>query len=281
MKMTRILSLLFIALIAGTCVVAAPSQSSDYPTPYFWLAPYAPSVPSIKGFTFMHYPTVNTQENFTVRSAEWEIRDAFSGHLIARFPAVVSFYNNTHDERPPHEKAIQYRFEPEQIQAMSNPHSGTFLMAFIINGVRASNVIRFKIGPTLETSKEPVLRAGMLEAPPGQDCGDLVTWVVGPTPQDPRLTNDEVAFADILVDGQLHREDMRVWTGPAGPYPPGEPDVRPFDSPERLKGVDLHKPHQFQIQVGKYLSDRVTLSLKSHALADQWDKANTGPSDKH
>jgi hypothetical protein len=115
----------------------------------------------------------------------------------------------------------------------------------------------------------------MDEASPGEAVGSLLVWIVGPTPEDPQFTNYAAAFADISVDGVVLKQTIQAWIGPIGPCQPGKPDVRTYDTKFRLKGVDLLKPHDFRIQVGKYVSGAAHLDLSSQALGREWDEATT------
>jgi hypothetical protein len=48
-----------------------------------------------------------------------------------------------------------------------------------------------------------------------------------------------------------------------------------YDTKFRLKGLDLLKPHDFRIQVGKYVSGAAHLDLSNQPLGREWDEATT------
>jgi hypothetical protein len=243
----------------------------------FQLTPYAPIVPSIKSLSFMLYPIWDRKGTLVVHAAEWEIRDIDHHRRVARVPAQEYFYadNGTRDERPPHPDGSRNDFDEDDLRHFGQVGPGNYRMALLINGVRASNVIAFKIDPTFDAGQMPVLTAGMDEAPPGGAVGSLLVWIVGPTPEDPQLTNYAVASADISVDGVVLKKDPRPWTGPVGPYQPGKCDVMIYDTTFDLKSVDSLKPHDIRIQVGKYVSGTAHLDLYSQTLGRKWDEATT------
>jgi hypothetical protein len=115
----------------------------------------------------------------------------------------------------------------------------------------------------------------MDEASPGEAVGSLLVWIVGPSLGDPQFTNYAAAFADISVDGVVLKQTIQAWAGPVGPYQSGKPNVRTYDTKFRLKGVDLLKPHDFRIQVGKYVSGTARFDLSNQAPDREWDEATT------
>jgi Carboxypeptidase regulatory-like domain len=250
-------------------------RAETKPAVTFQLSSYAPVVSSIKSLSFVLYQTWDRKGTLVVHSAEWEIRDIDHHRRVARVPAQEYFYadNGTRDERPPQPDGSRNDFDEDDLRHFGPVGPGNYRMALLINGVRASNVIAFKIDPTFDAGKMPVLTAGMDEAPPGGAVGSLLVWIVGPTPEDPQLTNYAVAFADISVDAVILKQTVQAWTGPVGPYQSGKTDVGTYDTKFRLKGIDLLKPHDFHIEVGKYVSGTVHLDLCSQTLGREWDDA--------
>jgi hypothetical protein len=276
--MVRVLITICFALSVVLC--QAEPASDVTPAIAYQLAPYAPIIPSIRNLQFQYVlvPRDN-HHSFTVHTASWEIRDADHFHRIAQFPAQMYFYayDGINDARPPHPEGLRYDFGPDDLRNIGELAPGNYVMALLINGVRVSNVITFKIDPAFDLMKAPALTCGMIEAPPGQKTGSLLAWAVGPTPEDPYFTNEAVSFPDIVVDGKMFKNEGINWVGPVGPYHSGAPDVRIYFQ-ERLKGIDLNKPHDFSLIVQKYLSATVLLDLSSHTLARAWDAqtANLG-----
>jgi Carboxypeptidase regulatory-like domain len=237
----------------------------------FHLHPRTPVVQALKDFSFESYQTNNNTGTLVVHRAEWELRDAFRHRRVAVIPAQMYFYDGVLDKRPPHPEGERDSFDADDLRRIGPVEPGYYEMALLIDGKRASNVMALEVDPTFDPAKQPVLTVGMEEAPPDEKVGSVLVWVAGPNPFDPKFTNFDVAFGDITVDGVSHKSDGMAWTGPVGPYSIGDVDVRPFDTPYRLKGVDVFVPHEFSVQVGKYGSAVVKLNLSSHELARQWD----------
>jgi hypothetical protein len=273
--MIRVLTIVALALAFTFCRAADTAPDVAAATAHY-LAPYAPVIKTIGELQFQYYtPQWDQKHTIAVYSAEWEIRDADHPRRIALFPAQMYFeaYNGFKDLRPPHEEGAQYRFVPDQLAKIGELGPGNYVMALLVNGVRASNVMPFKIDPGFDPKKAPALTCGMMEAPPGQATGELLAWAVGPTPEDPQFTNMAVTFPDITVDGKVFKNEGINWDGPVGPYHPGQQDVRVYYTKERLKEVDLAKPHDFSLRVlDKYSTATVRLNLGSHALAKAWDE---------
>ncbi len=263
----------FLLFAASLCPPATASHQLESPRAVtFQLTPYAPVIPSIKNLSFLLYPVWDRKGTLVIHTAEWEIRDAEHHLRVARIPVIQNFREGIRDERPSHSEGSRNDFDQDQLRRIGSVGAGDYRLALLINGVRASNVIAFKIDPSFDILKAPVLYLGIDEAPPGVDMGALLVWIVGPTPPDPQFTNFAMAFADIFVDGKALKKDPRPWSGPVGPYQSGKPNVTVYDSTFDLKGVDLNKPHNFRIQVGKYISNMAHLDLSSQALAHEWDE---------
>jgi hypothetical protein len=270
---TAFLGALMVSLLLPAIASDEPKSS---PAVTFQLTPYAPIVPSVKSLSFTLYQIWDRKGTLVVHSAEWEIRNIDHHRRVARIPAQEYFYadNGTRDERPPHPEGSRNDFnDGDDLRHIGEVNSGNYCMALLINGTRASNVIAFKIDPAFDATKASVLTAGMDEASPGEAVGSLLVWIVGPSPEDPQFTNYAAAFADISVDGVVLKQTIQAWAGPVGPYQSGKPDVGTYDTKFRLKGVDLLKPHDFRIQVGKYVSGTARLNLSSQTLDREWDEA--------
>jgi len=148
----------FVAVVLGLIVVMLPGEAGDETASKsgvaFLLTPYAPVVPSIKDLYFQLIQSWNRQGKLVVHSAEWEIRKD-GNQRVARVPAHEYFYdeNGTHDARPPHPEGSRGDFSEDELRQIGNLEPGNYRMALLINGVRASNVIAFKIDPAFDMVK--------------------------------------------------------------------------------------------------------------------------------
>jgi hypothetical protein len=232
-------------------ITAASSFARTEPPVFFHLVVRSPVISSIKDLSFYFVSTRRGTGSLAVHSAEWEVRDADRRRMIAWLPVEQNFYanNGTPDERPHPPEGSHPGFGPDALWQLRLVTPGHYRMALLINGRRASNVIAFTIDPSFDVTKAPIVTAGMIEAAPGEKAGSLLAWIVGPTPEDPEFTNLMATYPDIWVDGlQLKREGIS-WVGPVYPYPSGKPDVVLYLSEYALPGIDLSKPHDFQIKV--------------------------------
>lgn len=260
------------ALMLGLAALSSAGAAGPPPV-HFHLEARAPVVRTLKEFSFQYYQERAGTGTLVVHRAEWELRDVYRHRRVARIPAQMYFYEGVRDERPPHPEGARYGFSDDDLRHIGPVEPGNYEMALLIDGKRAPNVTAFQVDPNFDAAKAPVLTVGLEEAPPGAKVGSLLVWIVGPNPFDKDFTNFEVAFGAITVDGVEHKPDALVWTGPVGPYSTGETDVRTYDTAYRLKGVDVSKPHDFSVQVGKYGSAVAKLNLSGRDLAREWDAA--------
>jgi hypothetical protein len=257
-------------LLMGGVGVARPDGG---PAVTFQITPCAPVIPAIKNLSFTFSPIWDGKGVLVVHTAEWEIRDLGNPRRVARIPAQEYFdkTNGMRDERLPHPDGARGGFNEDDLRHIGEVGPGSYGMALQINGARASNVIAFKIDPSMDAAKAPVVVPGMDEAPPGMDTGSLVAWIVAPTPQDPQFTDWAMEYADVLVDGELQKKPPGPFSTHYSVYKAGESSVWVYDSSDYVDVTEVSWVHAFQIKAGKYISSVAQLDLKSQALGRQWD----------
>jgi hypothetical protein len=265
------LRLLVATLTAAACLACAGRASAAVT---FTLVTSTPTVTSISDFALEVWPQWDQKSHLVLHTAEWELRDVAHHRVVARVPLQFEFWKDSgiDDKRGPQPVGTATRFSDTDLVRFGSLPPGEYRLALIVNGARATNVIGFKIDPAFDLQREPPLRLGMIEAPPGVKWGSLLAWVVGPTPEDADFTNYAVAMAEIRVDGNVtHPEGEGAWEGPVGPYRSGERDVRSFDTEFDLKGADPSKPYDFAIKAGPFRAGPARFDLSSHVLSREWD----------
>ena len=149
---------------------------------------------------------------------------------------------------------------------------GKYLVAVYAKGVRRSNIAQMEIDSDFDASTEPVLTLVPLPLGPGQKLPLLGIRAIGPTPQDPKLMNDTIAFPKLIVDGVERNLTQIIWTGLVGPLESGKVYTR-------IKNLDGYEPaiepgrkHTIKAIVGKYESATVVIPADER-FSRQWNEA--------
>jgi hypothetical protein len=221
-----------------------------------------------------------------IMSTELEIRFPQEKLRIARLPYTAYLSTlvpngsiDACDDRPLSQKSEDYRRIPEsQLHLLGTPRPGEYRIALYVNGVRASNVASFRIDPNFDESKIPVLQVGSVEPNPRQTQGMPALFVHGPTPKDPTLTNNDLDWSPIIIDGQVQKQDILEWEGQVHTIGPGEF----YGLPLRLSGFGLssfngkqdfdpNKPHLISMKFGRYTSNSYYFDPSDDHLNREWD----------
>jgi len=220
-------------------------------------------------------------EGAEITSCEFEIRSASDNVQIARSPYVAG--TGTGPLRDALASGKIYKRETSgggmltesERRRIGDLADGDYLTALIVNGVRCSNVAQLTIDSDFDPQTEPTLKLIPLDAGPGLSLPYLGIRAIGPTPQDPELTNYVVAFPRIFVDGVEPRRSAILWVGPVGPLQSGQIHTRILDISTNLEPpIDPGTPHEIYVKVGKYESAPITLEV-DETLARVWDEAST------
>ncbi len=116
------------------------------------------------------------------------------------------------DERKEKQQGYARGLPEDLLRWMGELAVGQYELAFLVNGVRATNVAAFRIDPAFEETKAPVFEIGVLEQHAAREVSRPLLWVVGPELPDRRITTHGVTGAPWRVDGVEHRMGY-VWAG--------------------------------------------------------------------
>ncbi|MBN1362248.1 MAG: M48 family metalloprotease [Sedimentisphaerales bacterium] len=161
---------------------------------------------------------------------------------------------------------------PEMRRRIGELPDGEYLLAFCYGNARCSNAARLRLDSQYDPSAEPTLSLVPLPVPPGGSPMLLGIRAVRPSPIDPELTNQAVAFPSLVVDGTERRLTQMVWVGPVGPLRPGQQEVRILRLSEYEPTIEPGRAHSAKARVGKYESALVQIPAADD-LARQWDEA--------
>ena len=221
-------------------------------------------------------------EGATILSQNVEIRSASDNPRIAELPLCWTDGGlGIHDTFAPGKIFRGQKYAGDElsrsaVRRIGALADGDYRVAMIVNGIRCSNVAQLKVDSQFNPQDEPTLKLVCLDPGPGQALPYLGVRAIGPTPQDPDLTNQAVAFAQIVVDGVEHVRKETVWRGPVGPIQSGRILTRILDISTNLNPpVERGKPHEVYVKIGPYVSAPITLAL-GDPLAEAWDKQAPG-----
>jgi protocatechuate 3,4-dioxygenase beta subunit len=216
-----------------------------------------------------------------ITSCELEIRDAPGNQTVARVPSRRNrgFARLVPGRNFPPGNDFPGWDEPSEAdkRLLESLPDGEYRVALIVNGLRRSNVAPVTVDSAFDPAREPTLKLSALGGP-GGGLPYLGIRAIGPTPQDPDLTNAAVAFARVFADGVERKWRAITWTGPVGPLKPGQMDLRILDVGSNLEPpLEPGKTHEIYVKVGKYQSAPITLDL-GDPLGKVWDKRPSPPS---
>ncbi len=164
---------------------------------------------------------------------------------------------------------------PENMIRRIGPlEDGEYLIAIYVNGIRSSNVAKFTVDSSFESSNEPTLQVVPLVPAPGKKLQYFGLRATGPTPQDSELTNMALHFPDIIVDGVPRKILARNWSGPVYPLKPGQQHEEILMLKYYKPEIDLSRKHTVKAVVGKYESAPIEIGF-DYSLELAWDKATT------
>ena len=238
------------------------SQSQPKVATYIMSLPNSP-IRSLEEYhhTYRTYPVPvpPLYKPLPIPACDFEIRRAKDQKRIARIP--FTGYFRRHGEPG----------ESDRRRVGQLP-DGEYLAALCVGDARCSNVVKIKIDSGWEPKKEPALRLIGFPLGPGQKLPYLGLQAVGPTPQDPELMNDMIAFANLIVDGVIRAPKMMIWVGPVGPLKPGRIYTRILDLNNYEPAIEPGLRHRVKARVGKYESG-IAVIPADDLLGKAWNRA--------
>ncbi|HVT79433.1 MAG TPA: hypothetical protein VHM90_02150 [Phycisphaerae bacterium] len=184
-----------------------------------------------------------------------------------------------------------HSFSWKELEDAPSSPSGQYLVAWIVNGQRRSNVVGVTLDARKDPAKLPLVRIVQLEPEKVGDApGDVVVYVTRGKESDPAPDNMTLSTARLMVDGApLTRKGVFFYMGPNGRMLAGGTLSYPINYASFEETVDFSKPHVLSALVGDGPFDMnksfsgplngvfypaVPQKLETGTpLADAWDKA--------
>jgi len=207
-----------------------------------------------------------------ITSCQLEIRSTKNNLRMAKINCGNFFYEYIHKNKLLKWSDWRDNLNETQIRRIEPLDDGEYLLAIYVNGARCSNVAKVRVDSNFNPAIEPILRLVPFEVGPGQKLGYLGIQAIGPSPQDPTLTNMALSFPDFLVDGILRKVRARGWSGPVYSLRPGQQHEEILDLNYYEPAIDLRREHTVKAIVGKYESPSVVIGL-NEPLGQAWDQA--------
>jgi ankyrin repeat protein len=214
-----------------------------------------------------------------IRMVELELRQG--DVRLAQWPYSyeIELPKGVADERNRKQQGYLTGLPQELLQWMGELSAGEYQLAFLVNGVRATNVASFRIDPKFDEANAPTFEVGVLERAPLGDLSRPLLWAIGPDPADARITNIALASAPLRVDGVVHKRSM-MWCGPVSLVAWGERYwevivAKYFDPP-----VDEQIPHDYAFEFAGRTSNTLHVDPHAEPLGDAWDMTVVRPGPK-
>jgi hypothetical protein len=195
-----------------------------------------------------------------IPACDFEVRRASDQQRVARIPLDKRSFGGSDG------------LTRSAIRRIGRLNDGEYLVALSIGDMRCSNVSRLIIDSDYDATGEPTLSLVALESAPGGELPFLGIRAVGPTPQDPKLMNDTIAFPKFVVDGVDRNLTMIKWIGPVAPLESGKVYTRILSLGRYSPTIEPRNKHTVKAIVGKYESAPIVIPA-DNILSQQWDKA--------
>jgi hypothetical protein len=190
-----------------------------------------------------------------------EVRSADNRRRLMVIPDP--FPNRPRDGTQPPGVLVAPLFDGDYLLALTDGHDA-----------RCSNVATLKIDSKFDpaSTNGPPLRLIPVPIAPDEVLPSVWLVATGPTPANPKFTNDRVPFPDLTIDGVQHSSPGEFWVGPAGPLKPGQRDMRLIHLDEYAPGLAAKAQYKVKAQILDYVADEVTIPADD-TLGRAWDKA--------
>lgn len=209
-----------------------------------------------------------------IDSFELEIRSAKDNIRMARINCESMITVHTDKGEVLRWSMFRDGLRENMIRRIGPLEDGEYLIAIHVNGIRCSNVAKFTVDSSFDSSNEPTLQVVSLVPAPREKLQYFGLRAIGPTPQDSELTNMALHFPDIIVDGVPRKILGHVWSGPVYPLKPGQQHEEILLLNYYKPAIDLSRKHTVKAIVGKYESATVEIGF-DHSLGLAWDEATT------
>lgn len=212
-----------------------------------------------------------------VRSVELELRQG--DVRLARWPFSheVALPEGVKDERKGKRQGYLDGLPGDLLQWMGGLAAGEYELAFVVNGLRATNVAAFRIDPAFAEATAPVFEVGALEPPPRGGTTRPLLWVLGPEQADRRITTMSVAEAPWQVDGVERKRSSLSWAGMVSIVAWGERYALPMDAKQYSPPVDEKAAHEFTFELAGHRSNTLRIDPLTAPLGKAWDAAVVRP----
>jgi len=258
---------------------AAPGKVSEP----LWIA-LAPARKTVK--TLAELRVMASVRNLNQRAAKdgrWAIRTADGRKRITR----IAYNWPIRDEQfLPDGKGITggtsrsgtFSLNASQCRRIGPLADGDYQLAWLVGGLRRSNVMAFRIDGAGDSAVRPPLSLEMVSPAPGQPRPMLLIRAYRHAESDPAPSASDVAFATLNVGGEDRRVATMAWTGPDMPLGVGKQYAYMLD-PTRYTwhvGSKQSKPigplwgQTVFAKVGSERTAPVTL-VRSDPPAARWD----------
>ncbi len=205
--------------------------------------------------TFLPASPITSIENF---QCAWTMRPALKGGLEAVDAEIEIRTADNSRQVAAGIRITQNTFDKRQLRLIGEVPDGDYLVAVNIEGVRASNVAPLAVDSNFDARKEPTLTLVPLPLAPGRELPYLGLVATGRDPIDPALTNMEVSFPTLIVDGIERNVSGFEWAGPVRPLEPGERQLKILDL-TRYEPAVAPGGHTVSAKVLGYQSAPVTI----------------------
>ena len=188
-------------------------------------------------------------------TCDFEIRRADNQQRVARVSYAASFRS--------------HELTSSAMRRIGELAQGDYVVALCIGDQRCSNVAQVTLGQVKDPGS---LSLVPLPLAPGQTQPVIGIRAVGPDPQDQDMTNQDMAFPMLLVDGIERQPRERTWMGLVGPLQSGRVYIRLLDLNRFTPPIEPGKQHIVKAIVKRYESEPVVIPADD-TLGRAWDTA--------
>jgi hypothetical protein len=216
-------------------------------------------IASLKDYWYTHETTPSPKPPLykpaPIPACTFEMRRADTQQRVARVPYASSFRSN--------------QLTRTAQRMIGDLPQGDYWVALCIGDQRCSNVAQVTLGPVKDPGS---LSLVPLPLAPDQSLPVIGIRAVGPAPQDQDLTNMDIAFPKLLVDGIERQPREQIWLGPVGPLQSGVVYTRLLDLNRFTPVIEPGKQHTVKAIVKRYESESVVVPADDR-LGRAWDTA--------
>lgn len=266
-----------ILLMAEWCARGEAAKEPEKPVAGWALVPNAKTFRSAREIEYFLWDLKAGPGNEPVRSVELEIRQGDVRVALWPYAHELMLPPGVKDERKNREQGFRGGLPPELLRWMGELAAGEYELAFLVNGVRATNVAAFRIDPAFDVAKAPVFELAVLERPPLGDASRPLVWVTGPDPVDNRISTLTIYTAPWRVDGVERTRTSFVWSGPISLVMPGMRYAVVVDMKFFAPPVDGNAAHDYEFELAGHKSNSLRIDPQAAPLGAAWDAAAVQP----